>query len=78
VSPEILNLMKNIKATDWRNQKTEGINFTEPFYWLDDNFFEYDKKVLEEKGALSSFIHINLRENPHQLLEVKEFLKSKV
>lgn len=76
---EAVPYIERIKPTKWGSlSKTQGIDFSKPFYWLDDNFFEAEKKILEEKGALESFIHVNLRENPNQLLEIIEFLKKHV
>lgn len=31
-----LHKMQSIKATHWRNQKTDAIDFESDFYWLDD------------------------------------------
>lgn len=50
-----------IKPTDFGVLKTEGIDFTKPFIWLDDNLFESEQKVLEEHGCLSSHFLMNPR-----------------
>ena len=77
VPPEALPYIKHIKPTTWESGKTEAIDFTKPFFWLDDNLFETERKVLAEHNALESFIHIDLISNPNQLLEVAEELSEK-
>ena len=43
----------------WRNLKTEGINFRESFYWLEDGCISDEYDVLKEKKALDSYIYID-------------------
>lgn len=43
-----------IKPTDFGVLKTEGIDFSKPFVWFDDNLFQSEQMVLEKHGCLSS------------------------
>jgi hypothetical protein len=51
-----------IKPTDWRTEKTEAIDFSQPFVWFDDDAFESEWKILELHGALDGQFHMNLRD----------------
>lgn len=51
-----------VKTTDFGVLKTEGIDFSQPFLWFDDNLFESEQKVLEEHGCLLSHFYMNPRE----------------
>ena len=64
-----------IKPTDFGVLKTEGIDFTKPFIWLDDNLFESEQKVLEEHGCLSSHYLMNPRD-PEMAKKALTLLKS--
>ena len=62
--PEVIAKLKVVKPTVWRTLKTEGIDFSKPFIWLDDS-----------KGASDSLFKVNLG-NRDELLGVIEFLKN--
>lgn len=67
VSEESFELLKKLKPTNWQTLKTEAIDFSEDFVWLDDYIMSSEKKVLLEENALFRFHEINLGENPEQL-----------
>ena len=69
---DILNLAKLIKPTNWNTQKTEAIDFSKDFLWFDDYIFEAEKRVLQENNKLESWIKIDLRSQPSQLIYWKE------
>jgi len=71
---EALPYIEQIKPTTWKEWKTEAIDFSESFFWLDDNLFEMERRVLAEHNALGNFIRIDLVSNPHQLSEAIEKL----
>lgn len=74
VPSEAIPSIEKFKPTKWKSLKTEAIDFTNPFVWIDDNLFDSERRMLEAHGALDSFIHINLRSNPNQLLDVMKEL----
>lgn len=53
--------LATVRPTTWDTLKTEGIDFTQPFYWLDDAPFEAEKAVLRRAGCLSRLLEVNLR-----------------
>ncbi|PIZ99735.1 MAG: hypothetical protein COX77_00655 [Candidatus Komeilibacteria bacterium CG_4_10_14_0_2_um_filter_37_10] len=68
VSEKSMILLKQFKPTSWSNLKTEAIDFTQPFVWLDDCVFTPEKVILKNRGVLDSLIEIDLKNNPDQLL----------
>lgn len=66
----VLTIMKKIKPTNWSFSKTEGIDFSEPFLWFDDQIFDFEKKDLIKRNALNNWVEINLTNNPNQLVEL--------
>ena len=70
IPQEAVPFLEKIQPTKWKLWKTEGIDFSKDFLWLDDTQFEGEKNALIEKGALDKFILIDLKANPNQLLDV--------
>ena len=54
--------------------KTDGINFSEKFIWLDDDLWEDELQVLEQHSATDNFILIDLKKNPDQLKDVADII----
>ena len=75
VPSEALPYIEQIKPTTWGGWKTDAIDFSTPFYWIDDNLFEPERQALIKHDAFASFIAVDLMKNPHQLLEIKGQLK---
>lgn len=63
-----------IKPTDWGAMKTDAINFSRPFVWVDDTIFDSELRVLAEKGADDGFFKIN-PSNPEGVKEALEYIK---
>lgn len=74
VPGEALPYIEQFKPTIWGGWKTEAIDFSSPFYWLDDNLFEPERQTLIKHAALASFIAIDLMKNPQQLAELTRSL----
>jgi len=70
VSEESFELLKKIKPTTFGLWKTEGIDFSKDFMWLDDYAFDGEREMLKKNGASRNLIEINLRDNPDQLLNL--------
>ena len=68
--------LKKIQATNWGAMKTDALNFSEDFIWFDDYLMQVELQVLEDNNAESKHIMINLEEDPHQLEEMLEYLKT--
>src|SRR5687767_5622444 len=42
----VLNMLRQVKSTNWTTLKTEAIDFSHDFIWIEDYPFESEKKVL--------------------------------
>lgn len=76
VQAEALPCLEKIKPTRFGLRKTDAIDFTSDFYWLDDTVFESEQAVLREKGYLDRFILIDLLSHPQQLFLTLKFLRT--
>lgn len=75
VPAEALPFIEKIRPTRFGTLKTEGIDFTGPFYWLDDTVFESEQAVLRSYGAEESFLHTDINRDPVALRQQLDFLK---
>lgn len=74
LKPETVPLLDKIKPTVWNEMKTDGLNFSEKFIWLDDDLWEDELTVLEQHNATDNFILIDLKKNPNQLKDLAEII----
>ena len=71
----VIEKLKFIKPTMWCALKTDAIDFSSEFIWLDDYIMNAELSVLKENGCADSVYKIDLeREN---LLDVLETIKSR-
>ena len=68
--PETLGLLKKIKPTSFDLDKTEAIDFSKKFFWLDCELFVSEANTLSARGKYNSWIEMNLMQNPDQLLNL--------
>lgn len=62
--------LQHIKPTNWDVRKTEAIDFSADFRWLDDYVMDAERKALREHDAEDKLIPIDLDARPDQLLEL--------
>ncbi len=70
LKPETIKLLTKVKPTEWGDYKTDGIDFTKPFLWFDDDLFPEEETVLREKGVFDSWIEVNLTKDVNTLREL--------
>lgn len=68
--PDTTLLLKYINPTCFDLDKTEAIDFSKNFFWLDDELFDSEIKTLRDHNAFDSWIKLDLIKNPHQLLNL--------
>lgn len=56
--------------------KTEAIDFTKPFLWFDDDCFSGERIDLKDRGVFHSWIEVDLRKHPDQMIHELKLLKS--
>lgn len=54
-----LQLLQSVKATNWDTFKTDAIDFTSDFYWIDDWAMTAEKEILSMHGKADSIILVN-------------------
>jgi len=67
-------LRGKIKPTFWKTLKTEAIDFSADFYWLDDNPLRFEVDIINAKSLNDSLIVVNLNRQD-ELMHVMTQLK---
>ncbi|MGB0429563.1 MAG: hypothetical protein ACPGLV_03755 [Bacteroidia bacterium] len=67
---ELKSSLELIKPTNWDSLKTEGIDFTKPFYWLDDYPMQSELRELEKHNVMDAMIKVDLSKS----LELKRII----
>ena len=52
---------REFTAAPWSQSKTEGIDFTGEWFWIDDDLLDSERADLEEHEVLDRHIHVDLR-----------------
>lgn len=68
--------LEKFKPVTWSLAKTEVIDFSKPFLWFDDDCFSGERLALNEHGVFNSWIEVDLRKYPDQMLHELKLLKS--
>ena len=71
----MLEKLKSVKPTYWETLKTEAIDFSSDFYWLDDQPFDSEKRILKAHDASGKLIIVNL-ENKDELKRIVATLQA--
>ena len=74
LKPETVALLDRIKPTVWNEMKTDGIDFSQKFLWLDDDLWPEEAVELDRHQANDNFIMINLQKDPNQLKTIIDLL----
>ena len=59
-----------ILPTVWDRHKTEGIDWSKDFIWFDKDISAFERARFATAPDTQSFIEVDLRANPKQLLEI--------
>ncbi len=68
--------LEKFKPVIWNLKKTEAIDFTKPFLWFDDDCFSGERIDLKENDAFHSWIEVDLRKRPDQMVHELKLLRS--
>lgn len=74
LKPETVTLLDRIKSTDWKEAKTDGIDFSKKFLWIDDDLWPEELAILEDNDATDNFILVDLSKDPDQLKKIAELI----
>lgn len=75
---EAVPYLEKIRPTRFGVLKTEGIDFSAPFYWLDDTVFESEQTVLRDHGVADSFVHVDVNQDAEALCTALAFLQKAI
>jgi hypothetical protein len=67
---EARQYLELIKPTSWNTLKTDAIDFSQDFRWLDDDVYEPELRKLREHDSEAKLIKVNLEQNPDFLKDV--------
>ena len=70
--PELHTYVQAVGPTNWDVLKTDAIDFTKDFRWLDDAVMQSEEEVLQNHNALHKLISIDLQGKPARLKEIIE------
>jgi len=64
---ETVKLLNKVQPSEWKELKTDAIDFSQDFLWFDDDLWPDELKVLEDNNATGNFIMIDLNKDPNML-----------
>ena len=70
LKPETIKLLGKVKPTEWKELKTDAIDLSSPFIWLDDDLWPDEEEVLQSSNTIDNFIMVDLSKNPDQLKDI--------
>jgi hypothetical protein len=68
--------LEKLIPTSWSEYKTEAIDFSKPFLWFDDDCYLGERRDLEKNNAFNSWVEVDLRNYPDQLMREIKLLES--
>lgn len=71
--PKMIDMLRRIAPTSWDTLKTEAIDFSKPFVWLDDYAFQAEKGILKIHDAEDCLVLLNLNRT-NELNSIKQKL----
>jgi hypothetical protein len=75
-SESLRSHLEKLIPTSWSDNKTEAIDFSKPFLWFDDDCYLAEKRDLEANNAFNSWVEVDLRNYPDQLMREIKLLES--
>jgi hypothetical protein len=67
LKPETVELLDKVKPSEWKELKTDAIDFSQNFLWFDDDLWPDELAVLEANNATGNFIMVDLNKDPNML-----------
>lgn len=70
LEPDTMELLAEVGGAKWSLWKTEAIDFSKPFLWLDDDCYAEEQEALSSHGVLANWVEIDLSRNENQLKDL--------
>lgn len=74
--PEAKIYIDKILPTNWGTWKTDAIDFSQDFRWLDDDVYQPEYDTLAKHNCSDKLIKVDFRENPGQLKNIIQSLNT--
>lgn len=74
--PGFMKLARQIKPVTWNTLKTEAIDFTQPFVWVDDDPLDAELDVLRAHNCIHRWLNVNTWKKPDDLFRAMEIIGS--
>jgi hypothetical protein len=71
----VIELIKAIKPISWKTLKTEAIDFSSDFYWIDNELLQCEVEILRQNKVLNRWIEVDTRKHPDDLKRAISILK---
>jgi len=65
-----MKYIEQIKPTTWNTWKTEAIDFSQDFRWLDDDIYSPELNALADHNCKDKLIKVDLHKNSKQSWEI--------
>ena len=75
LKPETVDLLDRVKPSEWKDLKTDAIDFDKDFLWFDDDLWPNELNVLERHEALQNFMMVDLQKDPNMLKKLAEVIE---
>ncbi len=75
LNPETINLLDKVKSSEWKDLKTDAIDFNQDFLWFDDDLWPNELSILERHEALQNFMIVDLQKDPNTLKKLAEVIE---
>jgi hypothetical protein len=76
--PRLAELIALVEPAEWNACKTEVIDFSVDFYWIDDNATPEALQVLAEHGCEDRWIKVQVDQDPDDLVRVSQILEQRI
>ena len=76
--PKLAKLINAVEPAEWNSCKTEGIDLTANFFWIDDNPTPKALEVLAQHGCEHRWIEARVDYDPVDLLRVHHVLDERL
>jgi hypothetical protein len=72
LSPIAMQTVAKIQVTpkDWETAKTEAVDFSRQFLWIDDDLYEDERSSLIAHGVLDNWVEVDLAKDENRLLDL--------
>ena len=75
---KLAKLINAVEPAVWNSCKTEGIDLTANFFWIDDKLTPEALQVLAVYGCQDRWIKVQVDQDPNDLLWVSQVLEQRI